>query len=70
MRRVMLMLICCAVVVGTMSLTGCGNEKDTTTVKTMDEYREEAARQINEKNVDAELEKLTEEIESDIGSSD
>jgi len=34
-------------------------------LKTLDEYREEAAREINEENAEEELEKLKAEIEAD-----
>ena len=37
-------------------------------VKTMDEYREEAAKDITKENAEQELENLKKEVESDTGS--
>ncbi len=51
---------------------GCGGDKtssDTSTiVKTMDDYRTEAEKDITPDNVEQELKKLQQEIESDIKS--
>ena len=49
---------------------GCSDSDSTgqdaeTTVKTMDEYRAEAAEKITEENAEAELEKLEAEIAAD-----
>ena len=45
-------------------------EAPETIVKTMDEYREEADRDITAKNAEEELEKLRKEIESDVATGD
>lgn len=58
-------------------LGGCGDDATETpetpdtgdqeeTVRTMDEYRSEAAEQITEENAEDELRQLEEEIESDL----
>ena len=65
MRHFMAVIFCFAVVATVVCLTGCGNDEEATTVKTMEEYRTEAAQEINESNADAELEKITKEIEAD-----
>lgn len=70
MKRTIAFLICCAAVAAAVTLTGCGRDEGSTTVTTMEEHRDEAAKQINEKNVDAELEKITAEIESDLKSGE
>ncbi len=70
MKRTIAVLMCCVVVTAAVTLTGCGKDESSTTVKTMEEHRDEAAKQINEKNVDAELEKITREIESDLKSGE
>ncbi len=53
-------------------IQGCGEDKsspDTSTiVKTMDEYRTEAEKNITADNVEQELKKLQQEIESDVKS--
>ena len=46
-------------------IVGCGNGDESDTVKTMDEYRQEAADSITEDNAEAELERLEGEIEQD-----
>jgi len=60
-------LILFAVLVSGFSLAGCGgSDEDATSVRTMDEYREEAAEEIDADSAEAELEELTREIEKDI----
>ena len=65
MRHAVLWMICAAVIAGFL-LAGCGG-KESTDVKTMDEYRDEAAEKISAENAEAELDKITKEIEADTG---
>mgnify|MGYP001554197489 FL=1 len=57
----------CLVFITTATLfTGCiGGGSDETAVKSMDEYRQEAASSINAGNAEAELDKLMKEIDAD-----
>ena len=58
------------------TLCGCKSKSDTSAsqdssegvVKPMDEYREEAAENIDEQNAEAELKKIEEEVESDVST--
>ena len=57
----------CLVLIMTSTLfTGCigGNSEDTT-VKSMDEYKQEAASAITAENAEAELDNLMKEIDAD-----
>ena len=58
----------CLVFIMTATLfTGCiGGGSEDTTVKSMDEYRQEAASSITEGNAEAELDKLMKEIDADV----
>ena len=64
-----LVLICCAgLCLG--SLTGCGKSEEPVTsddeqVKTIQQYKEEAAKEINEENMEEELEKLEQAIDQE-----
>ena len=58
-----LLLVCCLLASG--AVVRCGNGDDTGAVKTMDEYREEAANDITADNAEAELEKLENELEQE-----
>jgi len=62
MKRLVFLIVCAALIVGLFTV-GCG--KSETEVKTIQEYEEEAAREINKDNAEAELEKIKDEIESD-----
>ena len=66
-RSVIAVVLCIAIVAP--FTTGCLGDSssgdDTTTVKTMDEYRQEATQSISESNADAELNKLLSEIDGD-----
>ena len=63
MRRVMLLFVC-LVLVAWLLIPGCG-KKETTAVKPMQMYEEEATEEITPENADAELEKITKEINED-----
>ena len=72
MRTFGLSLIVAAIIAGAF-LAGCQKSDETakaeeTIVKTMDEYREEAAKDITKENAEQELENLKKEVESDTGS--
>ena len=65
------------VLVAVVLAAGCGNtaqdtaggsSADDTSVKTSDEYRAEAEREITTENAEAELKKLESEIEADVGA--
>ena len=74
------LVIGCLIAAAMALMAGCGGENDApssrvaapvagepeTIVKTMDEYREEAAKEITAENVEEEMAKLEEEIESDL----
>ena len=65
MRHIVLLTICVVLVAGFL-LAGCGgSDEDATAVKTMEEYRDNAAKEIDKDNAEAELEKLTKEIDAD-----
>ena len=70
MKTTIVVLTCAAVMTAALMLSGCGDDDSSTTVKTMEEHRDQAARQIDGKNVDAELEKITQEIESDAAAGE
>ena len=70
MRYTALAIICVLLAVATVGCLGqtsdAGQAEDlSTTVKTMDEYRGEASRAITADNAEAELQKLTQEIDGD-----
>ena len=48
-------------------VTEAATEAEEPVVETMEHYREKAAAEIDEENAEAELEKLTKEIESELG---
>ena len=68
-------LLCSVALLAVVALlmAGCSGEPadapdsgdDEPSVKTMDEYRSEAAEEINAENAESELNKLEEEIEAD-----
>jgi hypothetical protein len=67
-----LITIAVAMLVASFLLPGCSTApsggtapEETTDVKSMDEYRVEAAKEITAENAEAELDKLTKEIEAD-----
>jgi len=60
LRNILLLLVCVALL-----LNGCNASDNSTAVKTMDEYRAEAAKDINAANVDAEAAKLIKEVNED-----
>jgi uncharacterized protein YcfL len=64
------MSLLCIVALLTVVLVGCGSNgdgtpTDSTSVKTMDEYRTEAEKDITADNAEAELSRLEKEIEGD-----
>ena len=65
MKHAVLWMICAVVIAGFL-FAGCSG-KESTDVKTMDEYCDEAAKKINAENAEVELDKITKEIEADTG---
>jgi hypothetical protein len=58
-----LILICCLFAVG--AVVGCGGDDEESLVKTMDEYRQEAAEEITAENAEAVLDEMEAELEED-----
>ncbi len=69
------LLIAGAFLIAVMLTPGCddnGTEtaKPESTVKSMEEHREEAAKTINEENAEDELDRLEKEVEADLASDE
>lgn len=66
------LMLCLTFWIAGLVLAGCGDGKEVqlaeeeTVVKSMEEYRKEAAQEITTENAEAELERLRKEIEADI----
>jgi len=70
MYRILTLICCAGLCLG--SFAGCSKSKEPTDsnteqVKTMQQYKEEAAKDINEQNMDDELDKLDQAINQEAG---
>ncbi|MHC4563607.1 MAG: hypothetical protein ACYS8X_12655 [Planctomycetota bacterium] len=66
MKRTLILILIACVVVG-LPLVGCKKESDadSSIVKPMDDYRQEAADEIDAADAERELEKISREIDQD-----